>query len=114
MAITLTVSVCEFMSSFSRWLYMFYYLTASLAFSGTNLIQPKVYINGFGHENLVLIHGLILFMGIPFTLVDTFLTPELLKYVQYTYTFMILNVFSVVSLIALYLSNGKDSNGKNI
>jgi hypothetical protein len=27
---------------------------------------------------------------------------------------MILNIFSVVSLIALYLSNGKDSNGKNI
>lgn len=64
MVITFTLPVCEYFKS--EWLYMLYFVISDLGVAGIMLTQPKVYINAFGHQNLVLTHGLIQFLGVGF------------------------------------------------
>ena len=67
MAISFTVYICEFLSS--KWLYMLYFIITDFGLVGIMITQPKVYINTFGHQNLVLSHGLIQFFGVSFFLI---------------------------------------------
>lgn len=62
MAFSLTVSICDILDS--RILYCIYFTAIDYFQVGWIIIQPKVFINGFGHENLILIHGLIKLLGV--------------------------------------------------
>ena len=117
MVLTFTISICEILES--KILYMLYFTIMDYFQCGLIIIQPKVYINAFGHQNLILIHGLIRFLGvriplfdsifvfyvyffsivfqIPSTLIEILITPYLIENFGYAIAFICVNIFSAAS-----------------
>lgn len=58
----MTVSICDILES--EFLYFIYFTAIDYFQVGWIIMQPRVFINGFGHENLILIHGLVKLLGV--------------------------------------------------
>jgi hypothetical protein len=43
---------------------MLYFILADFGNSGATIVQPKVLINMFGHQNYILVHGLVKFIEV--------------------------------------------------
>lgn len=115
MVITFTVCYNQLVPSpYNKGVYLIFYILTDFISLGAMIIQPKVYINRFGHNNLIMIHGLIRLIMIPGSLIETAIAPPLLKNVGYFWTFIITNIFPAIAFITMVFYKAKDTTGKDI
>ena len=79
----------------NKFTYLCYVILFDVVLNGVQIIQPKIFVARFGHENLILIHGLIIFFQIPTDILQSVITPLLLENFSYFITFSITNIFTI-------------------
>ncbi len=62
MVITLTVCFNRYFGD--KYSYLAYYTVIDFVSVGAFIISPQIYIERFGHANIILIHGLIRFFSV--------------------------------------------------